>query len=192
MAASFDTLIPVLAALTIWAERMREVARKRDVVVGKPQEKITFNLFMVCGLLIVFGGIAELLVYRSHFHWETFVAGILLAVASFIIRRRAIAALGKFWSLHVEMRETHEFVRNGPFAWVRHPVYFSMILEILAAAIILHAWLTLMIVTLIFVPTLRYRLKLEEAALAAQFGVAFDNYRRTTPMLFPFRWPRPS
>lgn len=39
-----------------------------------------------------------------------------MAVASFALRRAAIRALGRFWSLHVEMREGHEFVTTGPFA----------------------------------------------------------------------------
>jgi protein-S-isoprenylcysteine O-methyltransferase Ste14 len=182
---SADGFIPILAALAIWLERMREVATKRAVIAGKPKEKLTFTLFMICGLLIIFGGIAEFILRGGKFYWQTLVIGLVLAIGSFVIRRRAIAALGRFWSLHVEVREEHEFIRSGPFAWIRHPVYLSMILEIVAVALILQAWLTLMAVALIFIPTLSYRIKLEEAALAAKFGAAFDDYRRTTPMLFP-------
>ncbi|NDJ15643.1 MAG: hypothetical protein EBY17_31475, partial [Acidobacteriia bacterium] len=47
--------------------------------------------------------------------------------------------------LHVEIRETHQFVRTGPFRWMRHPTYFSMILELLSAAFILQAPATLMV-----------------------------------------------
>jgi protein-S-isoprenylcysteine O-methyltransferase Ste14 len=169
----------------VWLERMREVATKRPVIPGKPVEKWTFNLFMLCGLLILFGGIAEFIVRGGEFYWQIVLVGLLLAIASFVIRRRAIAVLGRFWSLHVEVREEHEFIRTGPFAWVRHPVYSSMIIEIIAAGLILHAWLTLIVVALIFIPTLIVRVKLEEAALAAKFGAAFDEYKRSTPMLFP-------
>ena len=62
-----------------------------------------------------------------------------MAVFSFWLRARAIAALGRFWSLHVEIRENHEFVKTGPFRWMRHPVYFSMILELASICLILHA-----------------------------------------------------
>ncbi len=81
---------------------------------------------------MTFGSIAEYVLRGGGFSWIAFVAGLICAVASFKLRWAAIAALGKFWSLHVEMRENHEFVQSGPFRWVRHPVYFSMILELLA------------------------------------------------------------
>ena len=51
--------LPVVAVLAVFAERMREVFARREVVAGKKQESLTFNLFMLCGLLIVAGGIAE-------------------------------------------------------------------------------------------------------------------------------------
>jgi protein-S-isoprenylcysteine O-methyltransferase Ste14 len=107
-----------------------------------------------------------------------------------MLRRRAIAALGKFWSLHVEIRENHEFVKSGPFRWIRHPTYFSMILELLALGLIMNALWTLLVATLIFVPALLMRLKLEETALVEKFGETYKNYQVNTPALFPYRWPR--
>ena len=56
---SSEGFIPILTALAVWLARMREVATKRRVIPGRPVEKLTFNLFMLCGLLIIFGGIAE-------------------------------------------------------------------------------------------------------------------------------------
>ena len=112
------------------------------------------------------------------------------AAASVVIRRQAIAALGKFWSLHVEIRESHRFVQAGPFRWMRHPTYFSMILELASIGLILNSPWTFLVVNLIFVPTLLLRLRLEEAALVEKFGETYRTYQRTTPALFPYRFPR--
>jgi protein-S-isoprenylcysteine O-methyltransferase Ste14 len=119
------------------------------------------------------------------------VAGWVCAATSFAIRRQAIAALGRFWSLHVEIRKDHELVKDGPFRWVRHPTYLSMVLELLAGGLILNAWYSLIGVSLLFVPTLLVRIQIEEAALVAKFGDAYQNYQRSTPALFPYKTPCP-
>lgn len=181
--------LPAIAVALVWIERMREVCTKRDTVPGKRREVLTFTLFMICGALIFLGGIAESLIARREPNWWLFAIGTALAIASFVIRRKSIAALGRFWSLHVEMREGHEFVRSGPFRWVRHPVYFSMILELIGPALMLQAWLALAVVTVIFAPTLWWRLHLEERALIEQFGGAYLEYSAVTPMLLPWRFP---
>ncbi|MEA3207721.1 MAG: hypothetical protein QOE70_778 [Chthoniobacter sp.] len=182
--------LPIIAVALLWLERMREVATKRDTVSGQRRERLTLFLFVACGVIMFAGGIAEYLVRGPEPNWVRVAAGFAITVAAFAIRRRSIAALGKFWSLHVEMREGHEFVQSGPFRWMRHPVYFSMILELAGPAIILGAWRTLALVAVIFLPTLWWRLHLEEAALVQTFGPAYETYRRTTPMLIPYLRPR--
>ena len=131
----------------------------------------------------------EFFVRQMSLNGWTFIAGWICALASLVIRRKAIAALGKFWSLHVEIRENHQFVRTGPFRWVRHPTYFSMILELLGLGLIMNATYTLVIVAVIFVPTLAFRINHEERALVEKFGDAYQDYQRNTPAVFPYKRP---
>lgn len=177
--------LPIITALAAFAERMREVSTKRETVPGKTQEKLTFNLFMFCGIAVVAGGIIEYLLLGLDFWWPTFVIGLSMSIASFVIRRSAIRALGRFWSLHVEMREGHEFVQTGPFARARHPAYFSMILEHFGIALMLNAWFTLAGVFAIFIPTMLIRVRIEERALVEKFGDAYRAYMKTTPAIIP-------
>src|SRR5262249_48704256 len=111
-------------------------------------------------------------------------------LASFYLRRRAIAALGKFWSLHVEIRDTHQFVQSGPFRFMRHPTYFSMMLELLSVGLLLQAFYMLAFIPFLYFPVLLFRLKLEESALIEKFGDAYGDYQRRVPAIFPVRWPR--
>lgn len=178
-------LLPVASVAVIYLARMAEVFTKRDTVPGKKFESVTFRLFMLCGILMVVGGIAEFLMRGLMLWWPTFVIGLACSVASFAIRRAAIRALGKFWSLHVEMREGHEFVSSGPFAYARHPVYFSMILELLGIGLVVNAWITLAVVFAIFVPTLIARVRIEERALLEKFGDAYGKYMQTTSAIMP-------
>src|SRR2546422_860509 len=172
-------VIPLASVLAIYIGRMIELAAKRETVRGKVRETVTLRLFMLVGTLMVGGSICEFLLVGKRLQWETFAAGVVLAVASFWIRRQAIASLGRFWSLHVEIRDNHQFVRSGPFRWVRHPAYFSMILELLAIGLVANAWLTLLVIFILFPPVLAYRVRLEESALVEKFGDTYRDYQRT-------------
>ena len=185
MNADLPHLLPVAAVVAVYLARMSEVFTKRDVVAGRKRESVTFRLFMLCGILSMGGGITEFLLRRSVLFWPTFSVGVVCLLASFAIRRAAIRALGRFWSLHVEMREGHEFVNSGPFAYARHPVYFSMILELLGLCLLVNAWITLAVVFAIFTPTMTARVRIEERALLEQFGEAYAKYMRTTPAILP-------
>lgn len=187
MSELINQWLPVAAVIIIFGERMREVFAKRETVRGKTKETLTFNLFMLCGVLIVAAGITEHIVCGRRLWWATFVPGAIMSVFSFVLRRAAIRALGKFWSLHVEMREGHQFVTSGPFAYARHPVYFSMILELLGIGLILNAWFALAGVFVVFIPTMIARVRMEERALVETFGDAYREFMQTTPAIFPIR-----
>jgi len=73
---------------------------------------------------------------------------------------------------------------------MRHPTYFSMILELSAAALILQAPATFAVVALLFVPALAERVRLEEAALVEKFGEAYRVYQRSTPAVIPWKGPQ--
>ena len=179
--------LPIVLVLGIVLERKRELGINRQTVPGARTDTRSFKLFLLSGFVGTFGCIAEYVWRGMRPDWPLMLMGVASVIASFVIRRRAIAALGKFWSVHVEMREDHEFVQSGPFRRMRHPVYFSMILELLGLALILNAWACFALAMGIFIPTLIRRLRLEEAALLWQFGAAYEQYQRTTPLLIPWR-----
>jgi protein-S-isoprenylcysteine O-methyltransferase Ste14 len=184
-----EVVLPIASVLVIYLARMVELKAKRDTIRGPVKENLTLRLFMLAGTFMLVGAITEFLLRHSVLLWPTYIAGVACAILSFAIRRRAIAALGKFWSLHVEIRESHEFVRSGPFRWVRHPTYFSMILELASIGLILNAYFSFIVAAAIFIPTLLLRLKLEETALVEKFGPTYQAYQRETPAILPYKWP---
>ena len=175
--------------IIVYVARLVELNAKRDVIRGRIEESLTLRLFVLIGTVVFVGSILEFALVARPYSWWIFAIGWLFAIVSFVLRRRAIAALGKFWSLHVEIRDEHEFVRSGPFRLVRHPTYASMILELLALAFICNAWIPLLSVSALFVIALMMRVRIEEAALVDKFGDIYREYQRTTPALFPFRRP---
>ncbi len=182
--------LPPIAVAIIYLARMRELGARRETIPGEIRERWSLRIFWLVGTAIWAGALVEYFVRGLRLDWPWFLAGLACAVASFVIRRRAIAALGRFWSLHVEIREEHRFVKDGPFRWVRHPTYFSMLLELVSVTLILKATICLVLVPLIYLPALAYRLSLEEPALIEKFGEAYRQYMRETPAFLPLHWPR--
>src|ERR1700761_1762284 len=92
-------VVPIVASLIIYWARIAELKKRRDVVHGEVRESLTLRLFVAVGSLMLLGSIAEYLWARPPFDVPLFAAGLLVAVASFVLRRRAIRELGKMWSL---------------------------------------------------------------------------------------------
>lgn len=182
---------PIASALVIYWARMKELKTPRDLEKGEIRENLTLRLFVAVGSLMLLGSIAELAWRQPAFQPLLFAGGWLAAIASFALRRRAIRELGRMWSLHVEIRSQHRLVRSGPYRWVRHPAYTSMILELLALGLLLQSYFTGLAVTLLFVPTLLARIRIEEAALSQQIA-GYADYQRATPALVPYKLPAAS
>ena len=76
-------------------------------------------------------------------------------------------------------------VKNGPYRFCRHPVYFGITIALIGLAISLRSWLGIFTVLLLFIPSEIYRAKLEEKALADKFGDEWLNYVKNTSFFIP-------
>ena len=89
------------------------------------------------------------------------------------------------WSDHVRVYDDHFIVQDGPYRFVRHPLYASLIWMFLGASAAYLNWLAALETLLIFLPAMTYRAMLEERALEGRFGEAYAAYRARTPRFFP-------
>ena len=117
-----------------------------------------------------------------------FLAAIVVALgmAGALLFDRSAKALGANWSLVARTREEHQLVRDGPFSRLRHPIYFAMLLLLMALSIGLgHIWGLVAALPLFLGGTI-IRIREEERLLRQQFGDAYDSYARETPAFIPF------
>ena len=183
-------LLPIIAAVLVAVLRFTELGKKRDVVPGEIKETITLKIFVLNGLLVLIVATAEYIIQDRTLTPLPFTLGLIVAIASFVLRRAAINGLGRFWSTQIEMRSNHEMVTSGPFQWVRHPTYLSMYLELLAILLLLNSYVGALLIVFILTPALLYRIRLEEQALIEKFGDSYRDYINSTPMLIPYRIPK--
>ena len=175
--------VAFMTIVVVW--RAWETYRKQGSVRGKTS--MLWSFYVMVGLTaLIFGGTAlEFFLVKRVFHAWISMSGVALFVLANLLRLRAIQALGSFWSLHVEIREGHQFVRSGPYAFIRHPAYASFVLEHIAVPLAGNAWWSLTASFLLYIPMVLLRLNKEESALVIRFGDAYRAYQCDVGALIP-------
>ena len=121
-----------------------------------------------------FNGLATFL---KPFGFVVFVMGMFFFVISVLFLKEAF---------HGNVRPvTEKLIREGPYRWIRHPLYLSMIISIIGLAVGMRSWWGLIITFIIFIPFAILRAKLEEAALHDKFGKEWEEYTEQTNFLLP-------
>ena len=111
---------------------------------------------------------------------------IVIVIVSLWIMATAVRALGKQWSLQARVLEGHALIREGPYRFVRHPIYTGMLGMIIAAGLAWSHWIGFIIAVLLFSIGTVIRVRSEEKLLREQFGEKFDDYKRSVPAVIPF------
>jgi len=99
----------------------------------------------------------------------------------------ALRVLGKQWSLQARVLEDHKLVREGPYRFVRHPIYSGMLGMIVAAGLAWNHWIGFLISLALFGIGTAIRVHSEEKLLSEQFGAAFEDYKRSVPAVLPIK-----
>jgi len=113
--------------------------------------------------------------------------GIALTFAGVAFAIWARHCIGVYWSARVTLKERHQLIRSGPYAYVRHPIYTGMLMGTAGAALVAGEWRGVLAVVLLLAAHSRKALR-EEGLLSREFGEAYASYRQSTGFLFP-RFP---
>lgn len=81
---------------------------------------------------------------------------------------------------------TEPFVPNGPYAYVRSPMYFGIVLGIAGLGMALSALPLLLWAVVLGAWYWVYLIPFEEKELEALFGESYSSYRQQVPKLFPY------
>ncbi|HEX4074727.1 MAG TPA: isoprenylcysteine carboxylmethyltransferase family protein [Candidatus Acidoferrales bacterium] len=98
--------------------------------------------------------------------------------------------IGRYWSASVALKAGHELVRTGPYARIRHPIYTGILLSFAGTAIAIGRYRGIVAFAIMLIAFI-WKSKKEEALLAGQFGMAFDEHRRHTGFFLPRLSGRP-
>lgn len=119
------------------------------------------------------------------FGWLMVVVTLAIAVASVWLVNSAARRLGKQWALAARVVEGHDLIQDGPYAFVRNPIYAGMFGMLIATALAVTDWIPLIVASVLFALGTYVRVQIEEKLLRQAFGERFEEYAHKVPALIP-------
>jgi protein-S-isoprenylcysteine O-methyltransferase Ste14 len=111
--------------------------------------------------------------------------GTLSGIAFLWLFRRSHKDLGKNWSVTLEVREGHQLVTQGVYAYVRHPMYASFLLWGVTQALLIPNWIAGLAGLVAVLALYAVRQSREETMMRDTFGAEYDAYCARTKRLVP-------
>lgn len=121
--------------------------------------------------------------FKSLFSFK--ITGVVLTVLGLTGAIWARIYLGTNWSGYVTYKENQELVTAGPYRFVRHPIYASMILMFIGT-ILFYGVLFISVFFLIAAVNFIFRTKQEEKIMKKLFGERYLDYMKRTKRLIPW------
>ncbi len=142
---------------------------------------VIFTVFLSISIAFYFGygGIGMLP------DWA-FYLGIILMFLGVLVRQWAIAILGRFFSLTVQIVEDHRVVEKGPYRLVRHPSYTGVLITFIGLGLAVQSGGALLVLLVVFGVSFGYRMLVEERTLLSELGPDYASYMKRTKRLIPF------
>jgi protein-S-isoprenylcysteine O-methyltransferase Ste14 len=88
------------------------------------------------------------------------------------------------WSSDVTLKRDHELIVDGPYAFVRHPIYTGILVALAGTALAVGEWRGVLAVVLACAAYWR-KFTIEEVVMRRQFGEAYARYAECVPALIP-------
>jgi len=94
-------------------------------------------------------------------------------------------ALGRNWSVSLDLRESHKLVTSGIYTYVRHPMYSAFWLWAIAQALLLPNWVAGPAGLIGFGTLYFFRVGEEEKLMGEAFGGEYQDYIGRTGRVVP-------
>jgi len=140
------------------------------------------------GMLLV--AIAYSLIWQGHF-WERplplwrLLPSILFLVLACVLSWSSTRFLGRQWRVDAGLNADHELVRTGPYRFVRHPIYASMLCVFCGTALMITSIVLFIPALVLFIVGTEIRVRIEDGLLASRFGEQFAQYKNSLPAYIP-------
>lgn len=108
-----------------------------------------------------------------------------VAMLGMLVAIWARVTIGRNWGVPMSLRENHELVTSGPYAWVRHPIYTGIWFALLGTTLFYQLNMGIVIWVLLGAYYLFAAFR-EERTMLKQFPQQYSQYQTRTKMLIPF------
>ena len=111
--------------------------------------------------------------------------GILVECAALYLFYRSHNDLKDNWSPSLEIYQEHTLVTEGIYRFIRHPMYASQWLMVIAQILLLQNWLAGPTGLIVFIPFYFLRFPAEEKMMLDTFGDEYRAYMQRTGRVIP-------
>ncbi|MBI4411657.1 MAG: isoprenylcysteine carboxylmethyltransferase family protein [Deltaproteobacteria bacterium] len=122
----------------------------------------------------------------QHLHWAPSVrlTGLVLLIASWFLFVTALVHMREAWRFGIDWEGSIELVDRGIYRHIRHPIYTSFKLALIATLIVFPNFYFLWINTAAFIGFSMIAL-MEEDFLKGRLGKKYEDYMKKTGRFFP-------
>lgn len=159
----------------------------------KTEQRISLTETVLLGVLLVTMFLLPLVYSASD--WLDFAdyqlptwmgwLGVVLMTGAMLVFLRAHLDLKHNWSPSLEVFEGHTLVTSGIYATIRHPIYASQWLWVLAQPLLIQNWIAGPINLVFFIIFYALRVPAEERMMLDTFGKAYADYMKKTGGVIP-------
>jgi protein-S-isoprenylcysteine O-methyltransferase Ste14 len=114
------------------------------------------------------------------------IVSMILAPPSVALAWASTRHLGRQWRYQAAVSEGHELIQTGPYRWIRHPIYASMLGMLLATGAAWTWWPMFVAAMVVFIVGTEIRVRAEDRVLSAHFQDSFAAYKSRVRAYIPF------
>jgi protein-S-isoprenylcysteine O-methyltransferase Ste14 len=170
---------------------LRSSRAQRGRISGRPPYLASWPVALALGLAYVSAGILLwkplTLAISPGTRAALLLVGSLLYFAGLAMYGWGFKTLGPMFGVSsvasAQLYEGHRLVTEGPYAYVRHPMYLGVMLAAIGALLLFRTWAMVVFAPLTAVVVMRARR--EERLLADEFGDEWSRYQARVPGWIP-------
>lgn len=190
--SDFYVIMGFFTVFLAWSIIETIIYQPPETLAVEDDDRRSYVYLQLSSLIVLLYAIFDFTEY--HFtrinSWEPWViiAGFLVYLLYAIIRYQAMITLGKYYNLRVSIYEEHSLVTHGIYQKIRHPFYSTALLSVIAISLIFSSWGALVLSLVAVVPSIIYRINVEEEFMLKHFGDEYQQYMAKTKRLIPGIW----
>lgn len=112
--------------------------------------------------------------------------GYALVTVGVLVRWYSIYSLGRSFQVNVTIMKDQQLVKNGIYKLIRHPSYTGLLLYYLGLGLVMHNYISIIILVVGPIYAVAMRIRKEEQFLEDHFGEDYAEYRKSSSRLIPF------
>lgn len=184
------SIIIIYSIFTVIRVNSRRIVRKHTKIVKKEINSIDQLILysFIFYELITFG----FYLFSDFLNWGSYAPviwlswiGVSIGVLSLLLFLWVHISLGKYFSYKIQITENQPLIQEGPYKYVRHPMYIAFFLLHISVFLVTSNWfigITWIGGLFFFLYT---RIQKEENILHEHFGKAYEDYSAKTGRFLP-------